>query len=371
MWGALGLDMTEHRGAYTARPPVLCLRACKRSRPRPDPARAQVRNTDAVFAALEESSVSLSAMAASRAADAFREDVSHWERTLAGVSETLERVLQARGRAGARMQFCRRNRPLGWRAAPGCAAQVQARWMYLDAIFGGSEEVRRLLPADAARFDAAAAAFRGAGAALHASRASAIQVRARAAPRAAPGRQRLGLVQPCPNRVSPTLTLARRAARARGAQACAQDGLLGTLAATAAELERVRGALEGYLDAKRAAFPRFHFLASDDLLDVLGPGRDPRAVQPHLWKCFEGARPARARARSRAPGSAAPDARAARAQASGSWTCTRRARTAGARTRSPARLRPTASICPSWRPSRRTARPSSGSRASRRPCSPP
>jgi len=223
--------------------------------PRPDPARAQVRNTDAMFAALEESSVSLSAMAASRAADAFREDVARWERTLAGVSETLERVLQARGRA--RTNTC--TRPFGGGSArdvaPGRAAQVQARWMYLDA--------------------------------------------------------------------------------------------------------------------KRAAFPRLLFLASDDLLDVLGPGRDPRAVQPHLWKCFEGARPARERARSRAPGGAAPDARAARAQASGSWTCTRRARTAGARTRSPARLRPTASICPSWRPSRRTARPSSGSRASRRPCSPP
>ncbi len=308
MWGALGLDMTEHRGAYTARPPVLCLRACKRSRPRPDPARAQVRNTDAVFAALEESSVSLSAMAASRAADAFREDVSHWERTLAGVSETLERVLQARGRAGARMQFCRRNRPLGWRAAPGCAAQVQARWMYLDAIFGGSEEVRRLLPADAARFDAAAAAFRGAGAALHASRASAIQVRARAAPRAAPGRQRLGLVQPCPNRVSPTLTLARRAARARGAQACAQDGLLGTLAATAAELERVRGALEGYLDAKRA-LPGHAGLA--------GRGRAGRAgplglghARRHAWLPRRGCGAGRAR-RSPAAARRGPELHAA------------------------------------------------------------
>jgi len=336
--------------------------------PRPDPARAQVRNTDAMFAALEESSVSLSAMAASRAADAFREDVARWERTLAGVSETLERVLQARGRA--RTNTC--TRPFGGGSArdvaPGRAAQVQARWMYLDANFGGAEEVRRLLPADAARFDAAAAAFRGAGAALYASRASVVQVRARSAPRAAPGRQRLVLAYPYPT-IIPTLDV--RGARARGAQACAQDGLLGSLAAAAAELERVRGALEGYLDAKRAAFPRLLFLASDDLLDVLGPGRDPRAVQPHLWKCFEGARPARERARSRAPGGAAPDARAARAQASGSWTCTRRARTAGARTRSPARLRPTASICPSWRPSRRTARPSSGSRASRRPCSPP
>ncbi len=70
--------------------------------------------------------------------------------------------------------------------------------MYLDAIFGGSEEVRRLLPADAARFDAAAAAFRGAGAALHASRASAVQVRARAAPTRGARPQRLGLAYTLP-----------------------------------------------------------------------------------------------------------------------------------------------------------------------------
>ena len=57
-----------------------------------------------------------------------------------------------------------------------------------------------------------------------------------------------------------------------------------------ADLECVRGALDGYLDVKRLAFPRFHFLAADDLLEMMGPSRDPQSVQPHLKKCFEGER---------------------------------------------------------------------------------
>lgn len=53
------------------------------------------------------------------------------------------------------------------------------------------------------------------------------------------------------------------------------------------KLEGIQKALELYLETKRQIFPRFYFLSSDDVLEILGQSQNPDAMQPHLKKCFD------------------------------------------------------------------------------------
>ncbi|XP_040604816.1 dynein heavy chain 9, axonemal isoform X6 [Mesocricetus auratus] len=121
--------------------------------------------------------------------------------------------------------------------------EVQRTWSHLESIFMGSEDIRSQLPQDSKRFESIDSDFRN-------------------------------LVydaQKTPNVV----------------EATNKPGLYDKLEDLQSRLCLCEKALAEYLDTKRLAFPRFYFLSSSDLLDILSKGTAPQQVQRHLSKLFD------------------------------------------------------------------------------------
>ncbi|XP_059524579.1 dynein axonemal heavy chain 9 [Myotis daubentonii] len=120
---------------------------------------------------------------------------------------------------------------------------VQRTWSHLESIFIGSEDIRAQLPQDSERFEGIDMDFK----------------------------ELAYDAQKTPNVV----------------EATTKPGLYERLEDIQSRLYLCEKALAEYLDTKRLAFPRFYFLSSSDLLDILSNGTAPQQVQRHLSKLFD------------------------------------------------------------------------------------
>jgi dynein heavy chain len=120
----------------------------------------------------------------------------------------------------------------------------QRTWMYLEPIFG-SDDIMRQMPTEARRFKSVDAFWRK----------------------------------------NMTTTVEEPGFM----QAAERKGLLEKFLQDNVKLEKISKGLAEYLGQKRLIFPRFFFLSDEELLEILSQTKEPRAVQPHLGKCFEGA----------------------------------------------------------------------------------
>ncbi|NWY63744.1 DYH9 protein, partial [Erithacus rubecula] len=121
--------------------------------------------------------------------------------------------------------------------------EVQRTWSHLESIFIGSGDIRAQLPQDSRRFEGIDVDFK----------------------------ELAYEVQKTPNVV----------------EATNKAGLSQQLEDIQSRLSLCEKALAEYLDIKRLAFPRFYFISSADLLDILSNGTNPHLVQRHLPKLFD------------------------------------------------------------------------------------
>ena len=186
----------------------------------------KLRSADDIFTALEDNTVTLSTLKASKFFSVFERTITSWEKTLGVVNDVVEMVLK-----------------------------VQLAWMYLENIFIGSEDIARQLPSETEMFGTINTRF-------------------------------IKLMQEMHK--TSNVVLACTAMRAPDIGDTPDVSLLNELSAMDSNLERIQKSLDDYLESKRQMFPRFYFLSNDDLLQILGQAKEPQNIQPHLKGMFEG-----------------------------------------------------------------------------------
>lgn len=122
-------------------------------------------------------------------------------------------------------------------------AEAQRKWTYLESIFMRSDDLRQQLPEKSIEFDGVDEDFR----------------------------VLLGQIS------KPLGTI----------EVTNQFGLINRVEALLAGLANGEKALNDYLEQKRLVFPRFYFIATVDLLDILSNSNDPSIATRHLPKLYD------------------------------------------------------------------------------------
>jgi len=68
---------------------------------------------------------------------------------------------------------------------------------------------------------------------------------------------------------------------------CNQDDIMARLEEVQKHLNICEKALNDFMDGKRRSFPRFYFVSTTDLLDILSNGNNPTKVMTHMPKIFQ------------------------------------------------------------------------------------
>jgi dynein heavy chain len=173
-----------------------------------------IRVREETLESLEENQVQLQNMLSSKFVGYFQTEVTKWQTLLSNADQVISSWLE-----------------------------VQRKWMYLESIFIGSEDIRSQLPHEAKRFEDVDRAFKS-----------------------------------LLNNMMENLTVI---------EATNKHGLFDKLDALLKQLVLCEKALNDYLETKRLAYPRFYFVSSADLLDILSNGNVPERVAKHLTKLYD------------------------------------------------------------------------------------
>lgn len=173
-----------------------------------------LRATDEFIEVLEDHLVQLQNMASSKFIAFFENVVTEWLRTLSIVDQVIK------------LWFI-----------------VQRKWIYLEVVFLGSDDIRKQLPDYANKFVEIDVEFRK--------------------------------------------ELAHMNTAETAVDACTKSELIKVLEQLESDLVKCENALNDYLEQKRLIYPRFYFISSADLLDILSHANEPELVCKHLSKLYD------------------------------------------------------------------------------------